>query len=315
MLLRQHLSLYRVFKITWRIDLVILSLCTIAYFVDTRIMVTIHILPTLPALMGTATAFFIGFNNNQAYSRWWEARTIWGGLVNDSRSWARGLMAYAGGHQGEAGRHTSDAPVGITGERKAYARKMVFRHIGFLYALKAALRKDNDASFEKFLSPEETASVRRYNNIPNAILDLQAHDLERLSRLQATDGFRFLALNELLRGFCDGMGKSERINNTVFPTTYIYFTRLFIWILVVLVTMAMSESIGAWSIFFGWVIGFAFHASQINGMMLINPFEATAAAIPLNSITRTIEINLLQTLGETNVPGPEPTHRDGEYVL
>lgn len=319
MLLRQHLSIYRVLKITWRIDLIILSLCTAAYFVDSRIMVTIHILPTLPALIGTATAFFIGFNNNQAYSRWWEARTIWGGLVNDSRSWARGLMAYCGGHQGSSGEgaEKGGAPGEgtITGERRAYARKMILRHIGFLYALKTALRKDSDNTFEKYLSAPETASVRRFANIPNAILDLQAQDLEKLSRLQATDGFRFLALNDLLRGFCEGMGKSERINNTVFPTTYIYFTRLFIWILVVLVTMTLSENIGPWSIFFGWVIGFAFHASQINGMMLMNPFEPIPSGVALNSITRTIEINMLQTLGEAGIPAPEPTQRDGEYVL
>jgi putative membrane protein len=313
MLLRQHLSVYRVLKITWRIDLVILSLCTAAYFFDTQIMVTVHILPALPTLMGAATAFFIGFNNNQAYSRWWEARTIWGGLVNDSRSWTRGLTAYCGGHQGAP--MEDIAPGTITGERRAYARKMILRHIGFLYALKAALRKEPDDSFEKYLPTEDIATVRRFSNIPNAILDLQAQDLEKLSRLQATDGFRFLALNEVLKGFCDNMGRSERINNTVFPTTYIYFTRLFIWILVILVTMTLSESIGPWSIFFGWVIGFAFHASQINGMSLMNPFEPIPSGVPLNSITRTIEINLLQALGETDIPAPEPTQREGEYVL
>ncbi len=71
-----------------------ICLCAIAYFVDINWLTSLKIPPALPTLMGTAIAFFIGFNNNQAYDRWWEARIIWGELVNNSREWARNLMAY-----------------------------------------------------------------------------------------------------------------------------------------------------------------------------------------------------------------------------
>jgi putative membrane protein len=79
MLLKQNLSLYRVLKTTWKMDLGLNYLCSIAYLMDTFLLTWVHIPATLPALIGTAIAFFIAFNNNQAYSRWWEARTIWGG--------------------------------------------------------------------------------------------------------------------------------------------------------------------------------------------------------------------------------------------
>src|SRR5215510_1097986 len=95
MLLKQNLRLYRVFKMTWKFDVVILAMCTVAYFVDTKMIPEVHLLPALPTLIGTAIAFFIAFSNNQAYSRWWEARIIWGAIVNDSRSWTRSLLAYA----------------------------------------------------------------------------------------------------------------------------------------------------------------------------------------------------------------------------
>jgi putative membrane protein len=79
--------------------------------------------------------------------------------------------------------------------------------------------------------------------------------------------------------------------------------------------MALSESIGAWSIFFAWIIGFVFHTSHLNGMSIMNPFDLTPEAIPLDSITRGIEINLLQALGEKNIPAPvEPMH-DGEFIM
>ena len=46
-------------------------------------------LPWLPiGLVGTALAFIIGFKNNASYGRLWEARKIYGGIVNASRTFA-----------------------------------------------------------------------------------------------------------------------------------------------------------------------------------------------------------------------------------
>lgn len=298
MLLKPNLSLYRFFAITWRIDILMLCLCGIAYFVDTRLLPGLRVPVALATLMGTALAFFIAFNNNQAYDRWWEARIIWGGLVNDSRSWSRSILQYV--------QNDKDQEI---------QRRMILRHIGFLYALKAALRRMNDNQYKKFLQHDEVERVALYSNIPNAILDEQAADLQKLSDLHMIDGYRFLGLDGLLKNFCDGMGKSERINNTVFPTTYIYFTRLFIWLLMLILTMTISEELGPAAIFFGWAIGFVFHISHLNGMNIINPFELKAPAIPLDSITRTIEINLLQALQEKDIPAPVQPAHNNEYIL
>ena len=295
MLLKQTLSLYRFVKITWKIDILMLLLCVVAYLIDIKLMSDMHILPGVATLIGTATAFFIAFNNNQAYSRWWEARIIWGGIVNDSRSWGRNLLAYT---------HDPD-----------HSRRMILRHIGFLYALKSGLRKTKDDEYKKYLAEGDLQKLEGFSNIANAILDLQSIDLQELSVQNKIDGFRFLALNDLIRSFCDGMGKSERINNTVFPTTYVYFTRLFIWVLVMLTTMTLAESVGIWSILFAWIIGFVFYISHINGMSLMNPFEFTPPSIPLNSITPTIEINLFHALREQNIPLPEASLHKGEYIL
>ncbi|MCO4292489.1 hypothetical protein NF867_06425 [Solitalea sp. MAHUQ-68] len=296
MLLKQNLSLYRILKLTWKVDLGMLLLCAVVCYIDINFFPKSQIPFHLPALLGTALAFFVAFNNNQAYDRWWEARIIWGGLVNDSRSWTRALLHY-----------TND---------RACARKMIFRHIGFLYALKASLRKVEDFSYRKYLSQEEIEIVDRFSNTPNAIMDLQAKDLQYLATEEPRiDGFRFLALNNLLTNFCDGMGKSERIKNTVFPTTYVYFTRLFIWILVTLITLTSSNAIGYAAIIIGWLIGFVFHATHINGMTIMNPFDLDPSCIPLNSIVRTIEINLLEALEKTDIPAPEKTIREGEYIL
>src|SRR5258708_37334659 len=51
-------------------------------------------LPHIPlALYGSAIGIILAFRNNSAYSRWWEARTLWGAVVNNSRSWGRQVMS------------------------------------------------------------------------------------------------------------------------------------------------------------------------------------------------------------------------------
>jgi putative membrane protein len=303
MLLKRSLQLKRIVRLTWKVDLLMICLCILAYYVDILVLKEVHIPPALPTLMGTAIAFFIGFNNNQAYDRWWEARTIWGELVNDSREWARSMMAYCSAPSG-----------GMTESIKQNQKAMIFRHLAFLYALQTSLRKSNNNDYEKYLTPEELVQVNSFTNKPNAILDIQAKALEKLSKENVIDSFRFFAMADLIASFGAGMGKSERINNTVFPTVYVYFTRLFIWIFVILLTMAISDSVGPWSVFFGWVIGFVYHVTHINGMSIMNPFENEPPGIPITSITRSIEINMLQTLGERNIPEPVlPV--DDEYIL
>jgi putative membrane protein len=151
-------------------------------------------------------------------------------------------------------------------------------------------------------------------NIPNAILSLQSRDLQKLSDDKAIDGFRFMELNKLITEFCDDMGRSERIRNTVFPTTYTYYSKNFIWIFIYAVTMAIGSAIGMWAIVFGTITGYIFFTIQSLGQTLVNPFERSPSALPLDQITRTIEINLLQMLGEKEIPKPVESV-NGEYIL
>jgi putative membrane protein len=299
MLIVQNIRLSRVLRNTWQVDIIMIVSCTLAYLIRTRLIAYHFEIPAIiPTVLGTAIAFFVGFNNNQAYDRWWEARKIWGALVNDSRSWARCVISYISGHEAD-------------GDLK---RRMVYRQIAFLYALKAKLRGAIDETYSKYLSEEDVLEISLHSNVPNAILTLQSRELQQLSNTGLIDGFRFMEMNQLLIKFSDEMGMSERIKNTIFPTSYSYFTKVFIWLFVVSLTLVISPQAGVWSIFLGWLVGFVYVSTQINGMSLIDPFENNSASIPLNQITRTIEINLLEMLGETNIPEPVKPIND-EYIL
>lgn len=297
MLLAQNIRLTRILRNTWQVDIIMILSCTLAYLVREYLIAHHFEIPAIiPSLLGTAIAFFIGFNNNQAYDRWWEARKVWGALVNDSRSFARALINYVPADQ-------------------ATAKRMITRHLAFLYALKAGLRNAaNDSYGNKFLTDAELKEVNAQQNRHNAILSMQSKDLQKLSEEGKIDGFRFMEINEMLVRFCDSMGMSERIKNTVFPTTYSYLTKVFIWLFVVTFTLVISQAAGIYSIFLGWLIGFVFVSTQMNGMSLVNPFDNNSTGIPLNQITRTIEINLLQMTGESEIPEPvKPIN--GEYVM
>jgi putative membrane protein len=299
MLLINNIRLSRIITNTWKVDIIMIISCTAAYLAREYLIANHIDIPSIvPTVLGTAIAFFVGFNNNQAYDRWWEARKIWGALVNDSRSLTRSLIQY----------------VDQSDDSFAILKRMVYRHIAFLYALKANLRNATDEIYVKYLNDADIKEMNRHSNAHNALLSIQSRDLELLYRKQYIDGFKFMQLNEILVKFADEMGMCERIKNTIFPTTYSYLTKVFIWLFVVTFTLVISQDAGVYSIFLGWLVGFVFVSTQINGMSLVNPFENNSAGVPLNQIARTIEINLLQMLGDDEVPEPvKPINN--EYIL
>ena len=303
MLISKRISISRVISGTW-INFILDTLTCVATYLLFRFIPDFewNIPALIPSILGTALAFFIGFNNNQAYNRWWEARIIWGGLVNDSRTWARQLLYF------------NDPMAGYEDEEKPLLKTMVFRHIAFLYALKEKLRKQPVGEYLKYISEKDQEAIQGDSNQANAILNLQSRDLNTLYKQGKIDGFQFMELNKMLVNFCDGMGKSERIFSTVFPTTYNYYTRVFIWIFIICATLVTASNIGPWSILAGTLIGYVFLTIHQIGQFLLNPFDDIPTGVPLNQITRTIEINLMETLGEEEIPEPVMSV-DGEYVM
>ena len=306
MIITKNIRITRIFKGTWRSFIILIFVCVFSFLLNEYVLHHYIELPSIiPAILGPALAFFIGFNNNQAYDRWWEARKIWGALVNDSRTWARQIISYPS---------VENAVIEEKEELNGIQKKTIYRHIAFLYALKDNLRGENKRGYRKYLSQKETETVERESNIHNAILTLQSQELDYINKKGWIDGFRFREFNNMIVSFCNEMGKSERIKNTVFPTTYTFYTRVFIWFLIVSMTFVFSDIVGVWSILFGIFVGYIFLVIHAIGLAILNPFEPTPSGISLDQITRTIEINLLEMLGESNIPEPIKSVKD-EYIM
>lgn len=242
---------------------------------------------SISAVMGTAIAILLGFRTSAAYERWWEARKIWGSIVNDSRTLVRQAIGF----------FVNDD------EKKEEVVILAKYQIAFCYALSTGLRKIALAGeVQSNLSEQDYNVVRTQSNIPNAILKLMEDRISQLFRQGKIDTYHFAAIDQTLKGLCDHMGKSERIKNTVFPVHYGFFIRLSIIIFALLLPLEVVEFLGIFTIpiTFATILFISVIESIAN--YLQDPFENRAADIGMSTICRTIEINLLQMTGVKEVP-------------
>ena len=231
--------------------------------------------------------------NNNAYDRWWEARRLWGAIVNDSRTVTRQVCSFP-------------VETAESGSSAAAVRAFVRRQIAFAYACAAHLRKqDAVAAVTPFLDDEELARIRAHSNIPNAILHQQGQALRALRDRGALGAFEHMQIDSRVTALCDALGGCERIKNTVFPRQYSFYTTIFVWIFVAFLPFALVKDLGVMVVPVTVIIGFIFIVLERVGGFIENPFESTMNDIPMSAISRTIEINLLQALGEPAVPAPQ----------
>ncbi len=250
-------------------------------------------LPHIPlALFGSAIGIILGFRNQSAYARWWEARTLWGAVVNNSRSWGRQVT-------------TSMLPSKSdeAEEVKQIQRRMVYLQIAYVHALRQHLRKlEPWAELAPLMSEQELNSLRNEKNVPLSIQEMMGNLLRECQVRGWIDRLQWRAMDESLNDLADAQGGAERIKNTPMPKQYDYFPQLFVHIYCFLLPLALVTSMGWFTPLGSTLVGFIFLALNKIGQDLEDPFENTIYDVPLTSITIAIETNLRQLLGETELP-------------
>lgn len=250
-------------------------------------------LPHIPlALYGSAIGIVVSFRNQSAYARWWEARTLWGAIINNSRSLARQVTTAM------LPRNESEAE-----DLKTMQRRLVYHQIAYVHALRQHLRQlDPWDDLTPLLEASELSALRNEKNIPLAIQqriglllrECQVREWINIAQWRALDG----SLDDLI----DAQGGTERIKNTPMPKQYDYFPQLFVHIYCMLLPLALVTAMGWFTPLGSTLVGFMFLALDKIGRDLEDPFENTIYDVPLTSITTTIDINLRQLLGETLLP-------------
>ena len=267
---------------------------TVLFVWDVIVTVTYFVLPfkapSLPlTLFGSAIALFLGFRVNSAYERWWEGRGLWGLMINASRSLARSTIAFL-----------DDNDPGVVDLK----RTIVLRQIAYVHALRNRLRKEDPApEVLRMLSPEEAKEGLERQNVPNGILDGTARRIAEAQRRGLIDTIQQTQLERVLVDIANAQGGMERLKNTPLPMQYRFFPEIFARLFCVALPIGLVESLG-WATPAGsTVAGLMFLAILRIGDDLVDPFANDVHDVPLTGMCRTVEIDLLEAIGDE---APQP---------
>lgn len=306
MLLKDKIPMgYVLGKVKYELLVVVLYASVVALLFRTLNVTDITIPIAVPTIMGTIISLLLAFRSNQAYDRWWEARQIWGAIVNDSRTLARQLLSFSSGaeYQDEEVIHFRNA--------------FIKRQMAWNYCLGQSLRKENAMQgLERYLSKREYQQLLHYDNKPAALLDMHGRDITYALQKGWINEYQHVELDRTLTRLCDHMGKCERIKNTVFPVTYSLYLHFSIIFFIGLLPFAVID-------FFGWAevplvaaIAASFLLVEKMAIQLQDPFENKPTDTPMTTIARTIEKNLRQMLNDhTHLPEQETAPVTQFYVL
>jgi putative membrane protein len=255
---------------------------------------------TAVGLLATVVGIFIVFRFNEAYQRWWEARILWGGLVNESRNFAREVMTFVTPERLAA--LDSDA------EAKKTQKTLVYRHLAYCNALRLSLRRqDSWEELAPFLSVDDMRDLERYANKPTRLTFLQGRQLERLFGPAVSESVLLSQLDGTMNRLLNIQGGCERIKNTAFPDEVRFISKAMVWLSAIAIPVAFlsaNDVIHGLEVVAVIVISLSFMVVEQLGAALKNPFENLDNDTPMTALCRTIEIDLRQQLGETDVPPP-----------
>lgn len=278
---------------------------------------------TVVGLLGTATAFIVGFKNTQTYNRTWEARQIWGAILNSSRAWGTMCRDFI-----------SD---------KEKSKELIYRHFAWLTALRYALRDSRvwestskayneeykayysipekestlEEELKKYLPEDELKYILSTKNKAAQILSLQSNSTKQLVEKNEISDYRFIELQKAIKDFFDHQGKSERIKNFPYPRQFATINSFFIKLFCLLLPFGMLKEFDklndgiegimkgnmVWMVIpFSVLISWVYTSLEQVGESTENPFEGSANDVPISQISRAIEIDMREMLGETDLP-------------
>lgn len=280
---------------------------------------------TVVALLGTATAFIVGFKNAQTYNRTWEARHIWGDIVSSSRAW------------GTISRDSFD-----DAEK---SRELVYRHLAWLTALRYQLRENRawestskahnteylryysipemetalETELAKFLPDAELTRVLAAGSKATQIMDQQSKAIKGLLARQVIVVTQFVDMQKSIKDFLVLQGRCERIKDFPYPRQFASINSFFVNLFCFLLPFGLlrefdrlNESVEGvmkgnmvWLVIpFSVLISWMYTSLGRVGESTESPFEGSPNDVPISQMCRTAEIDLREMLGETDCPPP-----------
>lgn len=275
------------------------------------------------AILGTAVAFIVGFKNNASYSRLWEARQIYGAIINDSRSFGYILRD------------------SLSAKDPKKVKEMFSRHYAWLTALRFQLREPRawenmgtaqydeyskkydiperqtqlDDELKKYISDTELQDILSKKNRATQLMASQSKELSEAYAKGDINDFQWTQISQQLVKFTDNQGKAERIKNFPYPRNFSSITTYLLLLFILFVPFGLLkelDKLGEGTVLEGWTIWFnipfslmvtwCFHTLDSVGEASVNPFEGSPNDVPITQISRTIEIDMRDMLDESDLP-------------
>ncbi|MEB7575944.1 bestrophin family protein [Citrobacter portucalensis] len=246
------------------------------------------------SILGVAIAIFLGFRNNACYSRYVEARHLWGQLMIASRSLLREVKTTL----------PDDAELG----------QFVRLQIAFAHCLRMTLRRNPQAEpLAKYLSEKDLQTVFAAQSPANRILLLMGEWLAVRRRDGQLSDILFHSLNNRLNDMSAVLAGCERIANTPVPFAYTLILHRTVYLFCIMLPFALVVDLHYMTPFISVLISYTFISLDALAEELEDPFGTENNDLPLDAICNAIEIDLLQMNDETNVP--EKHMPDKHYQL
>ena len=290
MIITRRISLRKLIGFTRR-NLTILVIFTVVSllavpFINDQ---TLRALSYASGFLGTALAFLIGFRNNAAYGRWWEAQQLWSQLKYESRNLALLMCTF----------------LPDTDDNRNRRQRILHRQIAFAWRLNRHLRQQPPDDVNAGLLDEaERKEVEALQNPPLALLNNQGKDIRALFEEGVVDSYKQVQLANTLTSFNTVLSGCERLKKTPFPMQYTWFMAYSLMVFLFILPLSLAGHLGYWSAPFSLLIGYVFVMLEYVGRYIEHPFENSVNDVPMDYISRTIEIDLRQILGESNIPTP-----------
>lgn len=241
-------------------------------------------------LLGVALSLFLGFRNNACYERWWEARKQWGQLIVDSRSLARQVHSFIDSNK-EGGELMQKRLVNLT--------------IAFNHALRHHLRKTEPwDDIRKFLEQEDIDYLKKSYNIPDSILRLMGAKLGTCRHKKLLSDFLVQSIDEHITSMTSVQAACERIDNTPLPFAYRLLVQRTSYLYCIILPFGLVASQGFATPLFCAIVAYTFFGLDALSEELEKPFGLSSNDLPLHVMTRSLEISLLELMGETDLPEP-----------
>jgi len=285
MLLKDNIPLKYIFgKIKNEIIFISIYTVAIAVIYDNFHVTRISIPLSVPMILGTVISLLLGFRSSQAYDRWWEARTIWGAIVNDSRTLSRQISNMVKDNYGPA-------------ELDDFKSNWIRRQMAWCYSLSGHLReRDGTRGIDVLMKRKEVQFTSNYDNIPASILLLHARDLKYALEQGWINEYQQVEIDKTLSRLCDNMGACERIKNTVFPATYSLYIHIALNFFIMLLPFGLIEYFGFMEVPLVVAIAALFLLIEKMAINLQDPFENEPTDTPMDAICKTIEKDLRQVI-------------------